>query len=100
MRPTGRTLTKLIQMQREIEYQKSYDVVSEVTYTGMEDGSHMFFIKRHHVDLMWDDEEDEVAAIFNDDGGVELEAYHTCSDEEVALVEEMMHELKELGEIN
>lgn len=87
-------------MKREIEYQKSFDVVSEVTYTGIEDGSHMFSIKRHHVDLMWDDEEDEIAAMFNMDGGVEVEAYHTCSDEEVALVEEMMHELQELGEIS
>ena len=87
-------------MQREIEYQKCFDVVTEVTYTGMEDGSHMFHIKRHHIDLMWDDEEDEVAAIFNIDGGVELEEYYSCSPEELALVEQMMHELKELGEIS
>lgn len=87
-------------MKKEIEYQKCFDVVSTIEYTGMEDGSHMFYIKRHHVDLMWDEEEDEVAAMFNNDGGVEVEAYHTCTDEEVALVEEMMHELQEKGEIS
>lgn len=74
-------------------------MVSEITYTGMEDGSFMFHIKRKCAEL-FDDEEDEVAAIFNKDGGVETEAYNYASDEEIALVEEMMHELKELGEIS
>ncbi len=45
-------------MKKEIEYQKCFDVVSTIEYTGIEDGSHMFYIKRHHVDLMWDEEED------------------------------------------
>lgn len=86
-------------MQREIEFQKCFDMISEVTYTGMEDGSHMFHIKRKCAEL-FDDEEDEVAAMFNIDGGVETEAYHSCSPEEIALVEEMMHELQEKGEIS
>ena len=86
-------------MKREIKYEKCYDVVSTIEYTGIEDGSHMFSIKRHCVDMIFDDEEDEIQAIFNNDGGVELEAYHTCTEGEVALVEEMMHELKEVGSI-
>ena len=84
-------------MKKEIEYEKIYDVVSTIEFTGIEDDSHMFSITRHCVDMMFDDEEDEVAAIFNNDGGVELEAYHTCTEEEVALIEEMMHELQEKG---
>lgn len=83
-------------MKKEIEYQKCFDMVSEITFTGMEDGSHMFHIKRKCAEL-FDDEEDEVAAIFNIDGGVETEAYNYASDEEVALIEEMMHELQEKG---
>ena len=84
-------------MKKEIEYEKCYDVVSTIEYTGIEDGSHMFSIKRHCVDMIFDDEEDEIQAIFNNDGGVEVEAYHTCTEEEVALVEEMMHEINEKG---
>ena len=84
-------------MKKEIEYEKCYDVVSTIEYTGIEDGSHMFSITRHCVDLVFDDEEDEVAASFNVDGGVEMEAYHTCTDEEVALIEEMMHEINKVG---
>ena len=84
-------------MKKEIEYQKCYDMVSEITYTGIEDGSSMFHIKRKCAEL-FDDEEDEVAAIFNTEGEVELEEYCSCSPEELALVEEMMHELKESGE--
>jgi len=38
----------------------------------MEDGEHMFHITRHDLESMYDDEEDEVAAIFNNDGGVEV----------------------------
>ena len=45
-------------MQREIEFQKCFDMISEVTYTGMEDGSHMFHIKRKCAEL-FDDEEDD-----------------------------------------
>ena len=85
-------------MKREIEYEKCYDVVSTIEYTGIEDDSHMFSITRHFVDGLFDNEEDEVAAILNNDGGVELEAYHTCTLEEQALIEEMMHELKEKEE--
>ena len=85
-------------MKREIEYEKCYDVVSTIEYTGIEDGSHMFTIERHYIDGLFDNEEDEVAAILNNDGGVELEAYHTCTEEEVALIEEMMHELKDKEE--
>jgi len=84
-------------MKREIEFQKCYDVVSSVEYTGIEDGSYMFTIERQFVDGIFDDEEDEVAAIFNNEGGVELEAYHSCTVEEEALIEEMMYELKEKG---
>lgn len=86
-------------MKREIEYLKSFDIVSEITFTGLEDGAHMFHVKRTCAEL-FEDEEDEIRAIFNIDGGVELEEYYDCSPEEQALVEEMMHELKELGEIS
>jgi len=84
-------------MKKEIEFQKCFDVVSTIEFTGIEDDSHMFLVKRHFVEGIWDDEEDEVAAIFNIDGGVELEAYNSCTEEEQALIEEMMHELQEKG---
>jgi len=87
-------------MKKEIEFQKKIDVVSTIEYTGMEDGEYMFRIIRHDLESMYDDEEDEVAAIFNKDGGVELEAYNSAYEEEVALIEEMMHELKEEGAAN
>jgi len=84
-------------MKKEIEFQKCYDVVSQITFTSIEEGSHMFTIERHYIDGIFEDEEDEVAAIFNNDGGVELEAYHSCTIEEEALIEEMMKELQEKG---
>jgi len=82
-------------MVKEVEFQKCYYVVSSIEFTGIEEGSHMFYITRRFVDDIFDEEEDEVAAILNADGGVELEAYHTCTEEEVALIEEMIKELQE-----
>jgi len=80
-------------MKKEIEFQKKIDIVSTIEYTGMEDGEHMFHITRHDLESMYDDEEDEVASIFNNDGGVEVEAYNSAYEEEISLIEEMMEEI-------
>lgn len=79
-------------MKKEIEFQKCFDVVSTIEFTGMEDDSHMFLVKRHFVEGIWDDEEDEVAASYEDDD-VSLEAYHSCTEEEEEAVKKMVHEL-------
>ena len=79
------------------EFQKKIDVVSTIEFTGIEDDSHMFRITRHDLESMYDDEEEEVAAIFNNDGGVEVEAYNTAYEEEISLIEEMMHEIKDVA---
>jgi hypothetical protein len=84
-------------MKKEIEFQKKIDVVSTVEFLGIEDGDYMFSIKRHYVDGMFDDEEEEAQAIFNIDGGVEVEYYSAGYEEEVALIEEMMHEIKDVA---
>jgi hypothetical protein len=79
-------------MKKEVEFQKCFDVVSSVRYIGIEDDLYMFNINRHFADLVWDDEDDEVAASFVD-GEVFLEAYHNCSEEEEKAIEAMVLEI-------
>lgn len=83
-------------MEKEIEYEVHYDVVATITYTGEENpGEYYFQIKRHWVDLTFDDEEDEAFAIINEKGEIEVEGYDSCSlrDEEVAAIGKMMGEI-------
>jgi hypothetical protein len=82
-------------MQKEIEYEVHYDVVAMIEYTGEENpGEYYFSIKRHWVDLLWDDEEDEAFAIVNEKGEIEVEAYEGyIREEEVSAIGKMMEEI-------
>ena len=83
-------------MQKEIEYQVSYDVVATIEYTREENpGEYYFSIKRHWADLLWDDEEDEIIAYVEEGKVVEIEAYETgyVRDEERDVIEKMMEEI-------
>lgn len=83
-------------MQKEIEYEVSYDVVATIEYTGEENpGEYYFRIMRHWADLMWDDEEDEIIAYVEEGKVVEIEAYETgyVRDEERDVIEKMMEEI-------
>ena len=80
-------------MQKEIEYQVSYDVVATIEYKEEENpGEYYFSIKRHWADLLWDDEEDEIIAYVEEGKVVEIEAYETgyVRDEERDVIEKMM----------
>ena len=82
-------------MQKEIEYEVSYDVVATIEYTGEENpGEYYFRIMRHWVDLVFDDEEDEAYATVNEKGEIEIETYNTRPrDEEVSAIGKMMEEI-------
>jgi len=82
-------------MNKEIEYEVSYDVVATIEYTGEENpGEYYFRIMRHWVDLMWDDEEDEAYATVNEKGEIEIEAYEGyIREEEVSAIGKMMEEI-------
>ena len=82
-------------MQKEIEYEVSYDVVATIEYTGEENpGEYYFSIKRHWADLVFDDEEDDAFATVNEKGEVEVEAYEGyLRDEEVSAIGKMMEEI-------
>ena len=82
-------------MQKEIEYEVSYDVVATIEYTGEENpGEYYFRIMRHWVDLVFDNEEDEAYATVNEKGEIEIEAYEGyIRDEEASAIGKMMEEI-------
>ena len=82
-------------MQKEIEYEVSYEVVATIEYTGEENpGEYYFRIMRHWVDLVFDDEEDEAYATVNEKGEIEIEAYEGyIRDEEASAIGKMMEEI-------
>ena len=82
-------------MQKEIEYEVSYEVVATIEYTGEENpGEYYFRIMRHWVDLVFDDDEDEAFATVNEKGEIEVEAYEGyLRDEEVEAIGKMMEEI-------
>lgn len=82
-------------MQKEIEYEVSYEVVATIEYTGEENpGEYYFRIMRHWVDLVFDDEEDEAYATVNEKGEIEIEAYEGyLRDEEASAIGKMMEEI-------
>jgi len=83
-------------MQKEIEYEVSYDVVATIEYTGEENpGEYYFRIMRHWVDLVFDDDEDEAFATVNEKGEIEIESYLTgyVRDEEASAIGKMMEEI-------
>jgi hypothetical protein len=83
-------------MQKEIEYEVSYEVVATIEYTGEENpGEYYFRIMRHWVDLVFDDEEDEAYATVNEKGEIEIESYEGgyIRDEEASAIGKMMEEI-------
>lgn len=83
-------------MQKEIEYEVSYDVVATIEYTGEENpGEYYFSIMRHWVDLVFDDEDDEAYATVNEKGEIEIESYKGgyIRDEEASAIGTMMEEI-------
>lgn len=83
-------------MQKEIDYEVSYDVVATIEYTGEENpGEYYFRIMRHWVDLVFDDEDDEAYATVNEKGEIEIESYEGgyIRDEEASAIGKMMEEI-------
>lgn len=80
-------------MRKSIEYEVRYDIVSEISYLGLEEGEHYFRIHRHWAELTFDDEEDEAKAVVFPDGKIEVEGYSSIRVEEVKAIEEMMGDI-------
>ena len=85
-------------MQKKIEYQVSYDIETTIKFTGISDkGATMFSIYRCFPEGVFDGEEDEAEAIWEDDE-VMIEGYGTDPNEqEREVITQMMKELQEKG---
>lgn len=69
-------MEKSLALVKTIEYEVRYDLAVEISYLGEEDlGEHYFRLRRHWVDLTFDDEESEAKAVVFPDGTIEVEDY-------------------------
>lgn len=85
-------------MKATANWQKCYDMESEIQYLGEENpGEHYFGIKRRESEGFWDVEEDECYALVEDGIIVDFEGYSTYPSEEEESV--MKGILKQLNKI-
>lgn len=85
-------------MKATANWQKCYDMESEIEYLGEENpGEHYFGIKRRESEGFWDVEEDECYALVEDGIIVDFEGYSTYPSEEEESV--MKGILKQLNKI-
>lgn len=85
-------------MKKKIEYQVSFDVETTIEFIEVtQEGAVMFSIYRCFPDGVFDGEEDEAQAIWEDDEVI-IEGYGTDPNEqEREAITEMMKELQEKG---
>lgn len=77
----------------EIEYEVSHSITATIKYLEeKEPGEHYFSVKRHWVESLFDDEEDEAIAYVEEGKVVEIEGYHSgyVRDEERDVIEKIM----------
>jgi hypothetical protein len=85
-------------MKKKVEYQVSFDVESEIKFLEVtEEGAALFSIYRSFPDGVFDGEEDEAQAIWEDDKVI-IEGYGSVPNEqEQEVITQMMKELQEKG---
>ena len=77
----------------EIEYEVSQSITATIKYLEeQEPGEHYFSIKRHWVESLFDDEDDEAIAYVEEGKVVEIEGYKSgyVRDEERDVIEKIM----------
>jgi hypothetical protein len=86
-------------MKKEVEYQKCFDVVSEIDFGGLltEDGHHVVTIRRYYPDGIFDTETIVCFVGWGDDGELMLDKLHNCTEEEFETIREMMDSIQESG---
>jgi hypothetical protein len=82
-------------MEKKVEYQVSYEIVSTIQYLSEEDpGEHYFSIVRDWSEGLWDSEDDEAVATVENGVLVGVESYaRPLSDEETRAIRDMMGEI-------
>ena len=86
-------------MKKTIEYQKTIDVESTIELASFEEDVYTFSIERIFADGLFDKEVEEVQAIFDLDGEVLIEPYHSCSEEEENTIKQILLEIREKGNL-
>ena len=77
----------------EIEYEVSQSITATIKYLEeREPGEHYFSLKRHWVESLFDDEDDEAIAYVEEGKVVEIEGYQSgyVIDEEMNVIEKIM----------
>ena len=77
----------------EIEYEVCHSIVTTIKYLKEEEpGEHYFSVKRHWVESLFDDEDDEAIAYVEEGKVVEIEGYESgyVRDEERNVIEKIM----------
>jgi hypothetical protein len=80
----------------EIEYEVCHSIVTTIKYLKEEEpGEHYFSVKRHWVESLFDDEDDEAIAYVEEGKVVEIEGYESgyVRDEERDIIEKIMIEV-------
>jgi hypothetical protein len=81
-------------MEKEIEYQVSYDVISTIKYTGEKSpGEYHFAIYRAYPELIFDNTRDNAIVTFDEEGYLEIDEEGSITDEEIDAIEKMMTEI-------
>lgn len=82
-------------MEKKVEYQVCYEVVSTIKYLSEEEpGEHYFSLLKEQPEGLWESGEDEAVAFVSKDGSVDVDGYHCILNEaEVSAIKEMMVEI-------
>ena len=84
-------------MKREVEYQKCFNVVSEINFGDLlTDGDRVVTIRRYYPDGIFDTET-IVCFVGWDDWGALAISYNECTEEEISTIREMMDSIQEKG---